>query len=331
MKKKLHPLLIFFLLGAVVLAAILCQQAALSGGVETAAGEVVPSGELALFHVRKLSAPYFQGRAPGTSGADRAAQYIAMQFRRMGCRPAGDEESYFESLMVPRFTLFRKASRWKPVVKEEGLLWSDNVLAAIGPAEETPGLQTIIISAHYDHLGAYQGNYFPGANDNASGVGVLLEAARVLTGKPALPCRVVFAAWTGEELGMYGSKHFASHFSLERVAAVINLDSLGTGDPGKFLIWTNGQDNRLLPPLEEAAGEVGIKVEIRVLPPHSEHNSDQRVFAEQGVPAATILSPDWLEKNHTFEDIPGRVDPDKLENGARLVVRIVEILAKKEG
>lgn len=208
---------------------------------------------------------------------------------------------------------------------------SDNVLAAIDPAEERPAPPAVIISAHYDHLGVYGAGYFPGANDNASGVAVLLETARMLTAeREALPFPVVFAAWTGEEEGMYGSRHFVSYFPPERVRAVINLDSLGSGSPENFLVWTKDQNNRLLPIVEEAAREVGVVVDVRVLSSISGYNSDHWVFAEEGTPAVTILSPDWLEKNHTFEDLPERVVPEKLVNGVRLVLKIVEKLAEEE-
>ncbi|AFV11474.1 peptidase M28 [Thermacetogenium phaeum DSM 12270] len=330
-KRKLLNLVIFLVLGAVLLAAVPRWLTALPGVKESATGKVAPSGELAFFHVRKLAAPEFQGRAPGSRGADYAARYIASQLRRSGCRPAGEAGTFFQSLRIPCFTLLKRGLRWKPVVREEEFLLSDNVLAAIGPAEGGSVPQTVIISAHYDHLGAYGPGYFPGANDNASGVAVLLEAARVLTAEEeALPFPVIFAAWTGEEEGMYGSRHFASRFSPERIKAVINLDSLGTGSPVSFLVWTKDRKNRLLPIVEEAAREVGVAVDVRVLSSSSGYNSDHWAFAEDGIPAVTILSPDWLEKNHTFEDIPERIVPSKLENGVRLVVKMVEKLAERE-
>lgn len=317
---------LFLLLVTVLLVVLFYQQEAVSGGASPAGDKLLPSGEFAFFHVQKLAAPDFRGRAPGEIGADRAGRYIAGQFQRMGCQPAGDGGTYFESLQEPRFIPVKQGSRWKPAVLKGSSLWSDNVLAVLGH-KENPDWHTIIVSAHYDHLGTLEGNYFPGANDNASGMGVLLETARVLVSGSELPCQVIFAAWTGEEKGMYGSQYFASRFPLEKVVAVINLDSLGTGDPERFLIWTRGQENPLLAMIEEVASELNLKLEVQPLSPHSQHNSDHNVFAERGVPAVTVLSPDWLEKNHTFEDTPKRVNPKKLENAAKLVIETVDRLA----
>lgn len=325
-KYRYLPFVVFLLLVTIFLLVLFHQQEASSGVISPAGDKTIPSGEFAFFHVRKLASPGFRGRAPGDKGADRAGRYIADQFKRIGCRPAGDGCTYFESLQEPRFVLIKEGSRWKPSVLEGEPVWSDNVLAVLGD-EESPAWQTIIVSAHYDHLGTFRGNYFPGANDNASGVGVLLEIARVLAARSALPCQVIFAAWTGEEKGMYGSQYFVSRFLLDQVAAVINLDSLGTGDPEKFLIWTGEQGTPLLTMIEEVASEMNLKLEIQPLYPHSEHNSDHKVFAERGVPAVTVLSPDWLEKNHTFADTPERINPKKLENAAKLVIEIVDRLA----
>jgi len=316
----------------IFLVVLFYQQEAVSGVGLPVGDKVIPSGEFASFHVRKLASFDFRGRAPGDRGADWAGQYIANQFQKIGCQPAGDGCTYFESLKEPQFNLVKQGSRWKPAILDGEPVWSNNVLAVLGP-EDKSAWQTIIVSAHYDHLGTIQDSYFPGANDNASGVGVLLETARVLAARSSLPCQVIFAAWTGEEKGMYGSQYFASHFPLDKVAAVINLDSLGTGDPERFLIWTDGQETPLLMMVEQVASEMNLKLETQFLSQHSQHNSDHKAFAERGIPSITILSPDWLCKNHTFEDTPERVNPQKLKNATELVIELVDRLAyqRKEG
>jgi aminopeptidase YwaD len=86
--------------------------------------------------------------------------------------------------------------------------------------------KTLVISAHYDHLGDdHEGLRFPGAVDNASGVAIVLEMSRKLV-HIELPFNVRFAFFTGEESGLLGAKHFINN-STKPISAVINVDSLG--------------------------------------------------------------------------------------------------------
>ena len=92
----------------------------------------------------------------------------------------------------------------------------------------------IVFTAHYDHLGQMGKDvYFPGANDNASGVAMMLNLAKYYSeNKPGYS--VVFIATTGEELGLKGSFYFVQHplFSISNIRFLINLDLEGTGDDG---------------------------------------------------------------------------------------------------
>ncbi|MFD1739046.1 M28 family metallopeptidase [Bacillus salitolerans] len=98
-----------------------------------------------------------------------------------------------------------------------------NVLGLL-PGKDTTKI--LVLSAHYDHLGDDpNGHRFPGAVDNASGVSVLLETARKLSGQ-TLPFTILFAFFTGEESGLLGAKHFIKHTQLP-ISTVINIDSLG--------------------------------------------------------------------------------------------------------
>lgn len=96
----------------------------------------------------------------------------------------------------------------------------------------------MVISAHYDHLGRMgRDAYFPGANDNASGIAMLLSLARYYSQNP--PDRtVVFMAFAGEEAGLVGSHYYIDHplFDLERIRFLLNLDILGTGDDGIMVV-----------------------------------------------------------------------------------------------
>ncbi len=308
------------------------QSRELSGSREPGwCGRFPESGEFAFFHVQKLASLGFQGRAPGTKGGNRAAQYLASWFQRLGLKPGGEGGTFFQTVKGPHFELVRQENRWKPNNSRQMTVKSDNVLGFIGHPETSPGTSTIIISAHYDHLGKWNTKFFPGANDNASGLGVLLEAARVLKSRNFNPKhQILFAAWTFEEEGLYGSAYFASTFPPGKVRAAINLDSLGSGEAQDFLIWTHQANNPLLPLIEKVGEGLGLNLQFRVLPLQTRYTSDHQPFAERGIPAVTILSPNWLEKNHTFQDVPDQINTEKLEKATKLVIKVVEELASQD-
>jgi aminopeptidase YwaD len=99
-------------------------------------------------------------------------------------------------------------------------------------------VKTVVLTAHYDHVGDDPGGMrFPGAIDNASGVAILLELARVLAERrESLPFHVLVAFLTGEESGMIGAKQLLSKMSMP-VWAAINIDSLGF-EPSLFKMRT---------------------------------------------------------------------------------------------
>ncbi len=91
--------------------------------------------------------------------------------------------------------------------------------------------ETILVGAHYDHLGLQNGRLYAGANDNASGVAGMLEVARLVAQRP-LPRSVLFVAFGSEEQLMLGSYHYVAHplRPLETTVAVLNLDMIGRNE-----------------------------------------------------------------------------------------------------
>jgi membrane-associated protease RseP (regulator of RpoE activity) len=115
---------------------------------------------------------------------------------------------------------------------------AENVVGILPGADPDLKDQRVVIGAHYDHLGfghfgaldrQAEGKIHPGADDNASGTAVLLELARRLAKLPVRPDRtIVFAAFSGEELGLYGSRHFIEHTdAISAIKTMINLDMVG--------------------------------------------------------------------------------------------------------
>jgi aminopeptidase YwaD len=291
------------------------------------------SGNDAYSHVHALAAPEYAGRAPGTRGCELAAQYIAGQFQEMGLKPAGDQGTYFQAVRSPGFSLVKEGKRWVPLLSKgvSATVSSDNVLAYIASPNAAYPHNTIIISAHYDHLGEDGGSYFPGANDNASGIGVMLEVARILASRQQQPdSNILFAAWTYEEEGLYGSSGFAAKIATGDVKVVINLDTVGNGDARDYRVWIQDQGSSLLSIIKVEGARQGLRIDTEVPDSDSRHTSDHRSFAERGIPAVTLLTPEWLDRNHTIQDTPDLVSPEKLGNAIRLVCAVIDRLAYRD-
>ena len=126
-----------------------------------------------------------------------------------------------------------------------------NIIAVIpGKKTEWSG-HSVVIGAHYDHLGLGmtigrpedKGTIHPGADDNASGVAALLELARVLKEDPAPDRSVVFVAFTGEEEGKLGSAYYRKNehrYPVSKCIGMVNLDTVGRLGRNKLLILGAG-------------------------------------------------------------------------------------------
>jgi aminopeptidase YwaD len=142
----------------------------------------------------------------------------------------------------------------------------------------------IVITAHYDHLGM-MGAYalFPGANDNASGVAMMLDLMHGISQKP-LEYSVAFMAFAGEEIGLLGSLYYTETplFPLSDISMLINLDLMGTGDKGMTVV-----NATLFPKVFQELQLINISKDY--LPVVSSRgkaaNSDHYYFTEKGVMA----------------------------------------------
>ncbi|MDP5169580.1 MAG: M20/M25/M40 family metallo-hydrolase [Bacteroidia bacterium] len=181
-----------------------------------------------------LASDYLQGRETGTQGEVLAADYIASRFEAIGLTPKGSN-GWFQSF---DFT-FNTNPHADP--KDGEPRTGNNVLGYIDNGAAT----TVVIGAHYDHLGhGAFGSRAPGdssihngADDNASGVAALIEIATQLKASEANKNNYLFLAFSGEELGLYGSKHFvnAPTLGLDQINYMINLDMVGRLNEEKVL------------------------------------------------------------------------------------------------
>jgi Zn-dependent M28 family amino/carboxypeptidase len=167
--------------------------------------------------IQQLSAASMQGRKTGTEGSVRAQEFISQRYQQLGLKRFND--SYRQAFSYGAFD-------------KSGV----NVLAYL-PGCTYPQ-HTIVVSAHYDHLGQQGRKVFYGADDNASGVAAMLElAARLSQHCPVYS--YIFLATDAEEGGLYGSKAFVANppVPLTSIILNLNLDMVSRADRrGRFYL-----------------------------------------------------------------------------------------------
>jgi len=187
-------------------------------------------------------------------------------------------------------------------VKHETVI-SKNVVGLL--AGTTHPDQTVIYTAHWDHLGigkpdATGDRIFNGAVDNGSGLAAVLELARLFGSAPKTPRSVVFLAVTAEEKGLLGSEYYAANpvYPLETTVADINMDSLGVH--GRAKDFGTFGDNTLVDELAAAGRAQGRTLSPDPRPEAgSFFRSDHFPLSKAGVPAVSFKPGDDLENGGT--------------------------------
>ena len=184
----------------------------------------------------------------------------------------------------------------------------------------------ITLSAHYDHLGMMGGKvYFPGANDNASGVSMLLNLVYHYSHKEPPTKTMVFIAFGAEEAGLIGSKYFVENptIPLDKINFVFNMDLMGTGNDGATIVNGNVYKNHF----EKL---VSINSKNDYLPQIKKRgkaaNSDHYWFSENGVPSFFIYLMGGVKAYHDIEDISKTLPLTKFEDSFRLIRDFIDDL-----
>jgi hypothetical protein len=186
----------------------------------------------------------------------------------------------------------------------------------------------IFITAHYDHLGGMgKDTYFPGANDNASGISLLLNLAHYYAANPQ-PFSIGFICFAGEEAGLIGSKYFTEHplVPLKSIRFLVNTDLAGTGEEGITVVnatefpkefgYMNAvnDENKLL-----------VKINAR----GKAANSDHYFFTEKGVPAFFFYTMGGIKAYHDVFDKAATLPLNEHEDLFKLVVKFNDKLMGK--
>lgn len=263
--------------------------------------------------VFRLASPDFEGRSG--DGARAAGDLLIARLRGLGLEPG------FDGRFDQEFTA--------------GDLRGRN-LAALLPGADPARSDVIILSAHYDHLGVRGGRLFPGADDNATAVAMVLEIARLLAERPEPPARgILFVFFDLEENGLLGSQHFVREppVPLDRVGLFVTADMLGrslagVGGDSLFVMGTEHAPG-LRPWIFEAADGLPLEVGVVGADLLVIDRSDYGPFRWRSVPFlffSTGESPVY----HTPQDVPETIDYAKLSASTTLIDRIIRRAASAE-
>jgi len=283
----------------------------------------------------KLSGDEFEGRGAGYPGEEKAAEFLAHEFKRIGLTPAGDNgrRSYFQEF---------KFHPHHPLIPWE-VLTSRNVLGFVEGQDPLLKQEIVVIAAHYDGQGrlgqadpfrippadAKSGPIWSSANDNLTGVSAMLAAAWAIKQGQVHPKRsILFAAFGCEEHGMSGSIEYVTHpsFPLDRHVAMINFEKLGRAPDKPLSAGATGTSSGWATLLRDASALTGTQV--RTPMPFVIPDSDHYPFAASGIPAV-IFSVNGPDDAHSPADVAEKIDYGRVAEFARYGLAVLLELASR--
>lgn len=277
-----------------------------------------PFDESALLSwVQELAKPTYEGRGYGSDGLARAFAAVRQELEGAGFGSAVGERCFDD-----------------PEGPGNKTVRACNLVATLEGRD--PSLPAIIVGAHLDHLGrgwpeaaaGNAGKIHPGANDNASGVSVLLAVARKMKADGPRARTIHFVSFTGEEAGLRGSRRFVKELGGDpsaRVAAMVNLDTVGRRLGAPFLVAGHESAREWVHAFMGVGFVTGVESRMAA---EGLSASDHEAFLEVGIPAVHIFAgpaPGW----HSPADVAEDVEPRTLVDAAVLTHELVAWLADR--
>ena len=269
-------------------------------------------GAALLASITALTAPGMDGRATGSDGNRKAQAWIEARLGALGVRPAGSA-----GYAVP--FMFNRAG---------ATVTGTNLVARCeGRRADAPYL---VVSAHYDHLGIRNGQTYHGADDNASGVAMLLHVAARCTQTP-FDHPLLLAFFDAEEAGLQGAQAFvkAPPVPAARLALNINFDMVSRSATREIFVAGPGRWPALRPILEPAVAQAPITVRFGHDTGGGQNDwttqSDHGAFHAAGIPFVYFGVEDHPDY-HKPSDTPEKIAPDFLGGVATVVLRVLDAL-----
>jgi hypothetical protein len=311
--------------------ALLIANAFVSGCTVTTsrpAPSLRPDSTLIRRDVAYLAADALEGRLTGSPGNDSAAAYIARRYKLLGLiEVVPGYLQHFDALSAED----AHAGRTEP-------RRTQNVVAVLRGTDPAVRDEFIVIGAHYDHLGrAITFAQDPeakdairnGADDNASGTAAVLELARILSS--SRPRRsIIFANFSGEELGLLGSQWFVSHppVPIERIVAMINFDMVGRLKNDKLIVYGTGTASELKAMVDSANASLdGGALKVNGIG-DGYGPSDQTSFYAKDIPVLHFFT-DQHEDYHRATDDVEKINAGGEARVVDLALRVVRDIANR--
>ena len=225
-------------------------------------------------HVDVLADDSFEGREAGTRGGYAAAGYLTKQLQSRGLKPAGEENSYFQT--------FGSGYR--------------NLLAMLEGSDADLKEQVVVVAAHYDHVGygSRSNSFGPwgyvhnGADDNASGISGVLEVIDAVLAMPQRPKRsILFALFDGEEKGLVGSKQWMASPTIarNRIVFMVNCDMIGRMQQERVEVYGTRSATGLRRLVSESNQLTNLKLDFTW---EMKENSDHYTFFAREIPVLML-------------------------------------------
>ena len=268
-------------------------------------------------HVTTLAAPEFLGRRD--RGAELARDYLVKEFRQLNLKP-----------------LFGDSFRQEVTGAEPGEILGVNLGAKLAPTDPKFADEWIILGAHYDHLGQVGSTIYPGADDNASGVAMMLEVARAVAANPTVKRRgIIFLGFDLEErgpkgeFGLRGSQFFAGHppVPLNQVRLFVTADMIGRALGGicRDDVFVLGSENEpgVRPWINQAAEGKPVRVNLLGADVLVIDRSDYGPFRTRQIPYLFFTTGE-NPLYHSPRDVAATLDYEKLTAISRIILGVVE-------
>ncbi len=268
-------------------------------------------------------------RAEEEFSVDRAHEHLRHIAGLIGPRPLGSpQELAALSYFALKLEEYGCEVEWQPVKGTGEEAGQSNInTSSFNVIGRLPGQSTrqIVVGAHIDSASPE----IPGADDDGSGIAVLLELARVLSGKPH-QATVVFVAFCGEEAGLVGSKSFVRNYPLKDVALMLQLDM--TSNDAPLMLWLDTKKGQSPTWLVDASIDAFHRLGYRRIDyptlfqtingAFDGAGSDHEPFLEKEIPAIAFVS-DVRFPIHTPNDSLEYFQPKGLERSGRLILELL--------
>jgi Zn-dependent M28 family amino/carboxypeptidase len=263
--------------------------------------------------IQTLSSDSFEGRKTGSTGNLKAADYITNRFEEIGLK------SYNQNYRHP-FTFRNRRNE-----QIQGI----NLIGCIKGKSEN----VIIISAHYDHVGINNSEIFNGADDNASGVAVILASAKYFTENKPLNT-LLFVAFDAEEMGLQGAYSFLNNPPIpkELIKLTINLDMVSHNDKSELYAAGTFKSPAIKDIIQNADQNTGISIKFGHDQPDMGKDdwtmqSDHGPFARENIPFLYFGVEDHKDYHKPSDDFDN-INPNFFYSASTAILKSINSLDK---